>query len=117
MRVCSSVFVRASRRLSRSSSAGGDLHSPTFLVAADLGLFLANRVALQERPTLSAGKLTRDLARNFEGERELTANDLREHTDAISLAKAQRAEMRKPPCRRTPPTAPETGQAEVPGRG
>ena len=85
-----------------------------FVVTADLGLFLANRVALRERPTLSAGKLTSDLPRNFEGERELTANDLREHADAISLAKAQRAEMRKPPRRRTPPTAP--AEKSYPGR-
>ena len=77
-----------------------------FVVTVDLGLFLANRVALQEGPTLSASKLTADLARNFEGEHELTASDLREHADAVSLAKAQRAEMRKPPRRRTPPTAP-----------
>ena len=46
-----------------------------FVVTVDLGLFLANRVALQEGPTLSASKLTADLARNFEGEHELTASD------------------------------------------
>ena len=39
-----------------------------FVVTVDLGLFLANRVALQEGPTLSASKLTADLARNFNGE-------------------------------------------------
>ena len=58
-----------------------------FVVTADLGLFLANRVALQEGPTLSASKLAADLAKNFEGEHQLTADDLREHADAVSLAK------------------------------
>jgi hypothetical protein len=72
-----------------------------FVVTADIGLFLTHHVALQEGPSLSAGKLTADLARNFEGQHELTATDLREHADAVSLAKAQRAEMRKPPRRRT----------------
>jgi len=85
-----------------------------FVVTADLGLFLANRVAIQEGPTLSAGKLTADLAKNFEGTHELTANDLREHADAISLAKAQRAEMRKPPRRRAPLAAP--AEKAYPGR-
>jgi len=64
------------------------------VVTADLGLFLRNRVALQEGPTLSASKLTADLAGNFEGEHELTDQDLRLHTEARLQAEAIRAEKR-----------------------
>jgi hypothetical protein len=83
-----------------------------FLVTADLGLFLAHRVAIQEGPTLSASKLLADLGKNFEGAHELTGDDLREYANAAILAKAQRAEMRKPPRRRqTPPS-----EKSYPGR-
>ncbi len=41
-----------------------------FVVTADLAMFLLHRVAIQEGPTLSASKLTSDLAKNFEGEHE-----------------------------------------------
>jgi hypothetical protein len=85
-----------------------------FVVTADLGMFLLHRVAIQEGPTLSASKLTSDLAKNFEGAHELTGDDLREYANASTLAKAQRAEMRKPPRRRTPPTAP--AEKSYPGR-
>jgi hypothetical protein len=84
-----------------------------FVVTADLGLFLIHRVGIQEGPTLSASKLTADLERNFEGEHELTGDDLRDHANAASLAKAQRAEMRKPPRRRAP-TPPS--EKSYPGR-
>jgi hypothetical protein len=85
-----------------------------FVVTVDLAMFLLYRVAIQEGPTLSATKLTADLARNFEGAHELTGDDLREYAAAASLAKAQRAEMRKPPRRRTPPSAP--AEKAYPGR-
>jgi len=74
-----------------------------FTVTADLSLFLTHRVGIQEGPALSASKLAADLERNFDGVHELTAEDLRAHANARSLAEAQRAEMRKPPRRRPSP--------------
>jgi hypothetical protein len=85
-----------------------------FAVTVDLALFLTYHVAIQDGPTLSANKLTANLAINYEGAHELTADDLREYAHASSVAKAQRAEMRKPPRRRTPPTAP--AEKPYPGR-
>jgi hypothetical protein len=64
------------------------------VVTADLALFLRNRVALQEGPTLSANKLSSDLENNHEGEHELTDQDLRLHTEARLQAEATRAEKR-----------------------
>ncbi len=66
-----------------------------FVVKADLSLFLAYHVGIQEGPTLSASKLTSDLDKHLEGVHELTGDDLRSHADARILAEAQRAEMRK----------------------
>lgn len=64
------------------------------VVTADLSLFLRNRVALQEGPTLSANKLTIDLENNLDGEHELTEQDLQRHTEARLQAEATRAEKR-----------------------
>lgn len=65
------------------------------VVTADLALFLQNRVALQEGPTLSASKLSADLESNQEGEHELTDHDLRLHTAERKQAEAVRAEKRQ----------------------
>lgn len=64
------------------------------LVTANLALFLRNSVALQEGPTLSASRLSSDLAANMDGEHELTDQDLRQHTEARLQAEAVRAEKR-----------------------
>jgi hypothetical protein len=84
-----------------------------FVVTADLGLFLTYRVGIQEGPTLSASKLVADLERNQEGDHELTADDLRDYANAAIQAKAQKAEMRKPPRRRQPT---EQAEKSYPGR-
>jgi hypothetical protein len=77
-----------------------------FTVIADLSLFLTHRVGIQEGPALSASKLAADLERNFDGVHELTAEDLRAHANARSVAEAQRAATRKSP-RRHPSQAGE----------
>jgi hypothetical protein len=82
-----------------------------FVVIADLALFLANHVGIQEGPTLCANKLTADLEKNFDGAHELTGDDLRSHADARILAEAHRAEMRKG-TRRRPTPSPSTGPGE-----
>ena len=64
------------------------------LVTANLALFLRNSVALQEGPTLSASRLSSDLAANMDGEHELTDQDLRQHTEARLQAEAVRAEKK-----------------------
>jgi len=88
-----------------------------FVVNADLSLFLANHVGIQEGPTLSANKLTADLEKNVEGAHELTGDDLRSHANARTLAEAQRAEMRKGVRRRpTPSAAAATGEERSPWR-
>jgi hypothetical protein len=74
-----------------------------FIVTADLSLFLIHRVGIQEGPALSASKLAADLERNFDGVHELTAEDLRAHANARSLAEAQLAEKRKSFRRRPSP--------------
>lgn len=82
-----------------------------FVVIADLALFLANHVGIQEGPTLCANKLTADLEKNFDGAHELTGDDLRSHADARILAEAHRAEMRKG-TRRRPTPSPSTAPGE-----
>jgi len=64
------------------------------VVTADLALFLAHHVGIQEGPTLSANKLVADLQSQVEGSHELTDFDLRSHATARTLADAERA-MRK----------------------
>lgn len=63
-------------------------------VTADLALFLAQRIAIQEAPSLCAQKLASDLAGGIEGDHELTEADLRAFADARTLAEERRAEMR-----------------------
>jgi len=66
-----------------------------FVVSADLSLFLANRVGIQEGPTLCADKLTSDLEKGNNGAHELTADDLRTHAEALAAAEARKAEARR----------------------
>ena len=69
-------------------------------VTADLALFLAQRIAIQEAPALCAQKLASDLAGGVEGEHELTEADMRAFAHARTLAEEQRAEMRRAAARR-----------------
>jgi len=77
----------------------------SFVVTADVTLFHAIGVGIQEGPGLSATKLLADLERDVAGEHQLTDQDLRAYVSARSAAVAKRAEMRKtprrPPRRRT----------------
>ncbi len=78
--------------------------SKRFIVTADLSLFRAHGVLIQEGLSLSSSKLVSDLEKNFAGPHELTAEDLRSYVNARSLTEAKRAEMRKTPRRRPSPT-------------
>jgi hypothetical protein len=69
-------------------------------VTADLALFLAQRIVIQEAPALCAQKLASDLAGGVEGEHELTEADLRVFVHARNLAEEQRAERRTAASRR-----------------
>ena len=70
-------------------------------VTADLAVFRNQSVGIQEGPFLSGNKLTADLERGWEGEHELTADDVQAFADTKALADAQRAGARKAP--RHPP--------------
>lgn len=72
-------------------------------VTANMDIFRLHRVGIQEGPSLSESKLTADLEKGFEGEHELTAEDMSAHVNHKSLEEAQRAAMRKPPRRRPAP--------------
>jgi len=66
-----------------------------FTVNADIALFLAHRVSIQEGPTLAASKLAVGLDTNFDGMYELTSDDLRSHSNARLIAEELRAKKRK----------------------
>lgn len=73
-----------------------------FTVTADMALFLAHHVAIQEGPGLCAIKLAADLEAGLEAPHELTDADLRTHATTITEAAARKAEARKNTPRRTP---------------
>ncbi len=77
--------------------------SKRFVVTADISLFRACGVLIQEGLPLCSSKLVADLERDFAGPHELTAEDLRAHVNSRALAEAKRAEMRKTPRRRPSP--------------
>ena len=77
------------------------------VITADLGVFLANRIGIQEGPTLCAKKLAADLEQNSEGTHELTDEDVRAHAAGLALAETRRAEARRAAPRRPSPTAHE----------
>ena len=72
-------------------------------VTADMGVFRAHNVGIQEGPTLSGNKLSADLEKGWEGEHELTGVDVRAHADNRLLAEARRAELRRTPRRHSAP--------------
>jgi hypothetical protein len=78
-------------------------------VTADMAVFRTLNVGIQEGPMLSGNKLTADLARGWDGDHELTADDVRAYADTKALAEATRASARKAPRRRPGPQA-ETAQ-------
>jgi hypothetical protein len=71
--------------------------SPTahFVVTADIALFLAHRIGIQEGPSLCARKLSQDLEGHKHGAHELTAEDLLSFTKARKAAEERKAEARK----------------------
>ena len=68
-----------------------------FTVNADIALFLAHRVSIQEGPTLAASKLAAGLDSNFDGVYELPAEDLRSYVNSRAVAEALRAEEAQAP--------------------
>jgi len=71
-----------------------------FIITADLALFLANRISIQEGPGLCAHKLAADLLSALPGNHQLTNADMIAHTDARALIEARKAESRKNGVRR-----------------
>ena len=65
-----------------------------FVVTADMQLFLAHHVAIQEGPGLCAQKLASDLEKSPAGDHELTKEDIQAHAQARVLAEARKAEAR-----------------------
>jgi hypothetical protein len=59
-----------------------------FIVTADLSLFLARHVGIQEGPTLCAHKLASNLLNASPGRHELTDEDLLAHMNARAMAEA-----------------------------
>jgi hypothetical protein len=88
-------------------------------ISADISLFLAHHVGIQEGPTLCAQKLAADLEATLEttGEtdHQLTADDLQRYAAARTLAANQKAEARRNVPRRAP--AETQAYAASPWRG
>ncbi len=71
-----------------------------FVVTADLSLFLANRIGIQEGPSLCAHKLATDLLETAGESHELTNDDLRALVISRAMADARKAEARRSGARR-----------------
>lgn len=80
-----------------------------FVVTVDLTLFRAHAVGIQEGPSLCARKLLADLESCFEGDHQLTTEDLR----AYAHERAD-AEARKLAARKAGPRRPKTPAAYPP---
>ena len=78
-----------------------------FVVTADLAMFLANRIGIQEGPTLCAHKLSAETEPAEGTSLILTNDDLRAHASARTLAEERKAEARRTGVRRRPPTPSE----------
>ncbi len=77
------------------------------VVTADLALFLARRVNIQEGPSLCARKLSGDPDEFEQRDRELTNEDLLAYATARADAEASKAKSRRTGLRRrTPPRPP-----------
>ena len=66
-----------------------------FTVSADLSLFHAHGVGIQEGPSLSVFKLTSDLENCVVGAHQLTAEDMVSYVSVRVAGGARRAEKRK----------------------
>ena len=71
-----------------------------FVVSADLALFLAHHIGIQEGPSLCALKLFSVPELPAGSNLELTSDDLRAHVAARAETEARRAAMRKAGSRR-----------------
>ena len=80
-----------------------------FVVTADLALFLANRIGIQEGPTLCTHKLSTSQDSASDANLELTNDDLRAHVSARTMAEARKAEARRMGPRRRLPVPPPQG--------
>jgi hypothetical protein len=89
-------------RFDRLASGQPTLH---FVVKADLALFLANRIGIQEGPTLCAHKLSTGDDQVTDTNLVLTNDDLRAHASERSMAEARKAEARRMSPRRRSPVA------------
>ncbi|HKX00806.1 MAG TPA: hypothetical protein VJN43_23895 [Bryobacteraceae bacterium] len=78
-------------------------------ITADMAVFRNHSVGIQEGPVLSAKKLSTDLERGWEGDHQLTDDDVRAYADAKALADSQRVSARRAP-RRQPEVHAETPQ-------
>src|SRR5690242_12949495 len=68
--------------------------STRFVITADLALFLAHRIHIQDGPALCAIKLASDLETSCLGEHQLTNADLLAHVTARASAEALKIESR-----------------------
>ena len=75
-----------------------------FVVTVELALFRTHSVGIQEGPSLCAQKLLADLENRFEGDHQLTTEDLRAYAHERADAVARKIAARKPGPRR--PKAP-----------
>jgi len=86
-------------------SSKGELRRE-IVVTADIGLFRAYHVAIQDGPRLCARKLEAELATDFAGAHSLTTEDFRLHAAEHLAAEAKRAEKRRNNMRRAKAPAP-----------
>ena len=68
--------------------------STRFVITADLALFLAHHIHIQEGPSLCATKLASDLESSWSGQHQLTDADLLAHVTARASAEALKIESR-----------------------
>lgn len=85
-----------------------------FVVTADLALFLAHHVGIQEGPSLCALKLAGIPEEGTGQTYELTADDLRAHANARAAAEIRKAEARKSTFKKQ--AAPATERNQTPWR-
>lgn len=74
-----------------------------FMVTVELGLFRTHAVGIQEGPTLCAQKLLADLENCFEGDHQLTTEDLRAYANGRAEAEARKIAARKTGMRKPRP--------------
>ncbi|HUI78303.1 MAG TPA: hypothetical protein VLY24_10310 [Bryobacteraceae bacterium] len=79
-----------------------------FVVTVDLALFRTHAVGIQEGPSLCAQKLLADLENRFEGDHQLTTEDLRAYAHERADAAARKVATRKAGPRRPKAPPPNT---------